>query len=414
MKIRYPEYYKKFHCLAGECPDTCCVAWEITVDRETAEKYKKFSRDGSRIGKKLGKRIRHGKIVPEGEYCPFLGGDHLCDIYRKYGEEAMCRICRHYPRHMEDYGELHEVLLLISCPEAARLMLTEGEGFLIREKPEVSGNTEGIDGELLEGLLTLRKRLFQVLSDRSRPLDMRMLTVLKLCHDGQKWIRDGKMANMKRLLEEFSADASWEERLEKEYDSLEEKRFTMMADTMAELASFDKVSRKWPAMLEQCRTILYHSPDSRSRYLKDRQEFLKEHPETELRWERICRYFLYSFFLTSLYDGEVYAKGKMAVFCTCLMEDLFLASWRLDERKEIWGTEHPEKTLAEQVKICHVAARQIENSAENRERLEKLLNPSAVQPDNLAGKIGRGLGQLKDQLGGFLGRSHAAYGNFLQ
>ena len=96
------------------------------------------------------------------------------------------------------------------------------------------------------------------------------------------------------------------------------------------------------------------------------------------------------------------------------MEDLFLASWRLDEGKEIWGTEYPEKTLAEQVKICHVAARQIENSAENRERLEKLLNPSAVQPDNLAGKIGRGLGQLKDQLGGFLGRSHAACGNFLQ
>lgn len=104
----------------------------------------------------------------------------------------------------------------------------------------------------------------------------------------------------------------------------------------------------------------------------------------------------------------------MAVFCTLLMEELFLASWRMDEGKEIWGTEHPEKTLAEQVKICHVAARQIENSAENRARLEELLNPSSVQSDNLSGKIGRGLGQLKDQLGSFLGRSHAARGNFLQ
>ena len=29
MEIRYPEYYKQFRCLAGECPDTCCVGWEI-------------------------------------------------------------------------------------------------------------------------------------------------------------------------------------------------------------------------------------------------------------------------------------------------------------------------------------------------------------------------------------------------
>ena len=40
MEIRYPEYYKQFRCLAGECPDTCCVAWEIRVDRETAGLYK--------------------------------------------------------------------------------------------------------------------------------------------------------------------------------------------------------------------------------------------------------------------------------------------------------------------------------------------------------------------------------------
>ena len=35
----------------------------------------------------------------------------------------MCRTCRIYPRHQESYGDLAEVSLSLSCPEAARLVL---------------------------------------------------------------------------------------------------------------------------------------------------------------------------------------------------------------------------------------------------------------------------------------------------
>ena len=35
MHIEYPEYYNKFHCLAGDCPDTCCKDWEVDVDEDT-------------------------------------------------------------------------------------------------------------------------------------------------------------------------------------------------------------------------------------------------------------------------------------------------------------------------------------------------------------------------------------------
>ena len=31
MEIRYPNYYKKFHCIAGACPDTCCAGWQGNV-----------------------------------------------------------------------------------------------------------------------------------------------------------------------------------------------------------------------------------------------------------------------------------------------------------------------------------------------------------------------------------------------
>ena len=40
MHIEYPEYYNKFHCLAGDCPDTCCKDWEVDVDEATFYYYK--------------------------------------------------------------------------------------------------------------------------------------------------------------------------------------------------------------------------------------------------------------------------------------------------------------------------------------------------------------------------------------
>ena len=39
MRIREPDYYGAFRCLAGACPHTCCAGWEVVVDPETAARY---------------------------------------------------------------------------------------------------------------------------------------------------------------------------------------------------------------------------------------------------------------------------------------------------------------------------------------------------------------------------------------
>ena len=42
MKLRFPEYYKQFKCIANNCKDSCCSAgWEIDIDKKTLELYKK-------------------------------------------------------------------------------------------------------------------------------------------------------------------------------------------------------------------------------------------------------------------------------------------------------------------------------------------------------------------------------------
>ena len=40
MKIRTPEYYKDFKCIAGACTDTCCAGWDVDVDEKSYDYYK--------------------------------------------------------------------------------------------------------------------------------------------------------------------------------------------------------------------------------------------------------------------------------------------------------------------------------------------------------------------------------------
>lgn len=385
MQIRYPEYYGKFHCLAGDCPDTCCVGWEIRVDQASRKRYRDIRKTDSDLGRRLRKYVRNGRIVPIHGKCPFLDEKGLCGIILKLGEHAVCRTCRSYPRHREDYGKLQEVLLLLSCPEAARLVLTEKpDQYRIREFPDRAADTEGIDGELLKALLEVRAAVREIGLECTAPFSLRMKRALALAHDVQRRLRNGKPEEIPAVTARYRKDREgkqfadqaekWPERFGKREPEKEGlARFFLLSDFMEGLAELDEISPDWPKMLENSRKLLYHSKDSRSRYRKERERFWAENPELEQKLERIFAYFIYSFFLSALYDGDVYGKVKMAVFCTWTAEELMLASWRMDTDKKLWDSDLAAPGLEEQVKICHTFARQIENSDENRGRIEQIL-----------------------------------------
>ena len=43
MKLYAPKYYKNFKCIADRCPHSCCIGWEIDIDRTTLTKYESLS-----------------------------------------------------------------------------------------------------------------------------------------------------------------------------------------------------------------------------------------------------------------------------------------------------------------------------------------------------------------------------------
>lgn len=126
MQVFYREYFEKFRCAAGACPDTCCKEWDVLVDPETARKYRAL--DGE-----LGDRLRQMLREEDGEtvigmvdgHCPMWQADGLCQVQRELGEAALCQVCREFPRLTHDYGDFLERGLEMSCPEAARWILED-------------------------------------------------------------------------------------------------------------------------------------------------------------------------------------------------------------------------------------------------------------------------------------------------
>ena len=119
MRYTVPDYYKKFQCLAGVCPATCCAGWQIVIDPKSLARYHKVK--GS-----FGNRIRNSVnwkeetfLQYEKKRCAFLNEENLCDMHIEAGPEMMCATCRKYPRHIEEFENEREITLSMSCPAVA-------------------------------------------------------------------------------------------------------------------------------------------------------------------------------------------------------------------------------------------------------------------------------------------------------
>lgn len=126
MLIRKPKFYDTFHCIASQCPDSCCQEWDVSVDDEKAAYYRNTPGPlGDRLREFLTEEDGVTYLSLDGTRCPMWRADGLCRIQAELGEGALCKTCREFPRLTHEYDGFTELGLELSCPEAARIMLQE-------------------------------------------------------------------------------------------------------------------------------------------------------------------------------------------------------------------------------------------------------------------------------------------------
>lgn len=192
MKITKPAYFDTFRCIAGACPDSCCKEWDVQVDDDAAAFYRALPGP-------LGDRLREVLHDADGETvmtiidrrCPMWRSDGLCRIQAELGHEALCKTCREFPRLTHDYGDFIEYGLELSCPEAARIILSAPADPVTRELP---GHVEPeYDQEAMTVLLQTRETARAILAS-GRPVAQTLALLLLYGYQAQEALDGGDPA----------------------------------------------------------------------------------------------------------------------------------------------------------------------------------------------------------------------------
>ena len=331
MIHRFPNYYHDFRCLAGSCPRSCCIGWEVEVDDDTAAAYEKVS--GA-----LGNELRaHLTTDAEGSLCfpldglRFLDSDGLCRIHRELGQEYTSLTCREHPRFTEDFGALQETSLSASCPEAARLLLADYQPLTFVEEVCADTPEEAAD-PWLSPLLELRDFAMELLRDSTVSIRRRMAQVLTLTLHAQELL-DADQAEMLPTLcgsrpeiPEISPDSP-----------------TLFPGFLKLLLDLEILENDWAPLLHTAA----HSGGT-----------LPAH-----QLERMTEYFLFRWLLKTVNDGDLLGRTQLAIASVLTVERLSA------------HTPSPEEAL---YRYC----REIEHCQENIDALlEAFRWEDALQPE---------------------------------
>ena len=185
MKLSKPDYFDTFRCIASQCPDSCCKEWDVAVDSEKAAFYRDLSGPlGDRLRQVLYEEDGDTYMAIENYRCPMWRDDGLCRIQAELGEAALCKTCREFPRLTHDYGNFVELGLELSCPEAARIILsTSAPAFVTCEVP--GGETPEYDVEAMKILLRTRDVIRKILADGSRSVPETLALALMYGYQAQ-------------------------------------------------------------------------------------------------------------------------------------------------------------------------------------------------------------------------------------
>lgn len=349
MRYTIPDYYFKFKCTADQCEDTCCAGWQIGIDETSAQRYWK---EKGPFRRTFRKNINfHDSVFrqqPDGS-CAFLREDGLCEMVLQMGEEALCRTCHYYPRHIEEFENEREITLSVSCPEVAKILMNRRMPVhFLHKKDEKEEIYPDYDPIFFDQLQEAREVMIQILQNRSLPASVRALLILGLAHDMQLRFNGGSFFTCQQLYSRYqsreaaSYASEWLKGKEKNACQAvreeNQQEVHVAAVCFAQLYELEHLRSDWEMVLREAESLLFKdvSENDRDSYRWISKEFgayiMTEYPDWEIQKEQLLVYFISTYFCGAVYDGHIYSKVRMAVLCVWYIEELLKARWLRNEK----------------------------------------------------------------------------------
>lgn len=358
MKLRKPDYYDRFQCIAGACSDSCCIGWEIDINEQQQEFYAQAANETGELGQRMKTCIdwEEGHFILQGkeERCPFLNRENLCDLIIGLGEDSLCDICREHPRFYDWFDGLTEVGLGLCCEAAGRLILEKEDPvrFVMDEVADQSEESDGQeDPELLKILFSARDTAIQILQNRGCPVRQRLVDYLEFVERLQEVLDFGSMEEIEEVIKSFTgriqqsdSDMQWEN-----------EKIHIYQSVLALCKDLEPIDDSWLQTLAELENMV-----KQPQKLKNLESaMLQQTADREYEYEHLAVYFVYRYFMKCREDGDVYSKGCLAVFCLLLIRLLDVKTF--EEKGTV--------TTEDRVQNVKCISKEIEYSEENLDTL---------------------------------------------
>lgn len=399
MEYIYPDYYKKFNCIADKCEATCCAQWIIVPDDKSLRKYKNFKGDFSaRLQNSIdyeNKEIRRYKKA-----CVFLNEDNLCDLYIEAGKDMLCKTCRRYPRHYEEFENIREVTLSVSCPEVARILLNKKDKVFFKSHIQTSKEEEYEDFDyiLFTKLQETRELFYKILQNRNLSFSMRLSYILAMSHD----LNNHGLYEWDELIDKFSNEEFINKIAKKfinykltyinkyknqsldkyvDYNNncinhsknrkiaiinfksekvccLDEIIKTLYINYIEDLSEMEHLKQSWQDTLDKA-LITINSIDNIYDEYKQFSEYMKDR---EYEYEQLIIYFLSTYYLGAVYSNRAYDMVRFSAANLLMIKILGFTKWFQNGRSF---------TKNEQIKLVYNYSREVEHSDNNLNKFEE-------------------------------------------
>ncbi|MDT8716663.1 flagellin lysine-N-methylase [Clostridium sp. 19966] len=210
-----PQYMKQFQCTGAKCEDNCCYGWRISLDESTYKKYKRIPNVA--IGKNITRNRSnplfedYGKIkLKKDGYCPFFEDDKLCGIQKQYGVGYLSNTCMTYPRITNVINGVYEKSLVLSCPEATKLILFDSNIMEFDEEEESADIQNNIikkinaDSTLVEYFWKLRIFTITLIQNRQYSVADRLIILGIFMKKIQECLDNKEIEKVSEIIESFN------------------------------------------------------------------------------------------------------------------------------------------------------------------------------------------------------------------
>lgn len=342
MKVLKPFYYDDFNCIANKCIDSCCIGWNVYIDKNIYKKYKKVR---GVFGKKLsnsinriklnGNDLSYGKIKLKNNICPMMNEEKLCDVYINLGEEYLCNTCKVYPRNINKYGEIYERNLTMSCPEVARYFVKhKGDFYFNMDDEELSDLDKHYivnkicDKNLYNLLWDARSLTVEIIQFKEIEIWKRIVLSKILCDKVQVIINENNYENYQSLLNNFKNEIVNVDTI-KSLDKITIVPGIKMSFTQTILQLRNNIgikNEKYLKLIYEYNELVKKN-NSGILMIEIENEFDGFLSEYNNIMENLLVYLIYKYFMRALYTKNLEVEISNIIISYAVIKMLLLARW---------------------------------------------------------------------------------------